>query len=158
MIFIFIEGHELKEKEGELRNHVREAMHSDGKLVKIDGEITLPQLFKSKKFFGNYFIVQYLNDCGMLSKMLKSAQCHHFRRFSLYDIRKPNTVNIRGEQICMNCYVSNNPHSFNLIYFCKLWDSSHSQSHHVREYLDKSNILYKIIDTQNLPQHSYSAG
>ena len=122
-----------------------------GILMKIDGEISLPQLFINNEYLGNYNDVQYLHDSDLLLKIFSGILCPHFYKFGRSDFLKPPiTVFINGIRQCLSCYVKKWEYKEFVIY-CYPRDWEHKESVEVVKLLaeSKQGLIYKLVDYDN---------
>lgn len=75
----------LGSKSGESTLQIRESLLKNYNLLRNgpNSDIILPQVFfmksKTRSYLGDYLTLQYLEDCGLLSKILTGEICVHYR-------------------------------------------------------------------------------
>lgn len=80
-------------------------------------EIVLPQAFLTvskdekvieRSFLGHYSTVQYLEDCGIIAKVLAGDLCAHYRSFNgfiFYSWCRPLDKLDSKAEMCSSCYL-----------------------------------------------------
>ena len=72
-----------------------------------DGE----EITEDRSFLGHCSTVQYLEDCGLLPKILTGNVCNHFRVFNstvFYQYCQTDT-SVHTAEVCMRCHMRDNP-------------------------------------------------
>ncbi|CDW84146.1 UNKNOWN [Stylonychia lemnae] len=119
----------------------------------------------SKRYYiGDYLCIQYLEDCGILDRILTGEQCPHFRvykgkpYFQLSKVQnrisgsvlecnqctfeKQELLDQRFAQKCSDHNLLN----LNLLILCNYFNSYCKLSHELCSFFENSNINFRLID------------
>ena len=164
---------------------LRRKLYLKGRLAKVNGNISLPQLFrrrannsfkhpqgaKTRKeevqgshgeydFIGDYLKVQFMVDNQLFKSFLEHKICAHYRLISRGNnsagiYKQPIFAYFEGAKECLECFSHSSPWG-DLVLFAYPTCSESKLSHLLMECLQEKHIPYILVDIHNYLSSSTS--
>ena len=124
---------------------IRETLISQFKLIRngSNSEVVLPQVFlvrnKLRHYLGDYLTLQYLEDCGLLVKLLSGELCPHYRIYKSQVYYRHSVIS--GKQLsCLECVGSEIPITLETSY----QDPLNLESHELCLFFERNRLPFRL--------------
>ena len=106
-----------------------------------------------RNFLGHYETLQYLEDCGILAKVLQGELCSHYRSFKGHIFypwcRALEKIDTKVE-ICSTCHIEEHPElQERLVIVGNFMGGKCSRTHDLSIFFETNKIPYSKIDPYN---------
>ncbi len=132
-------------KSGEPTHFIRDSLQTQYKLTRNGplAEVILPQAFfvrnKKRHYLGDYLTLQYLEDCGLLSKIMTGEVCPHYRIFKSQVFYRHSNLKVKKLE-CLECANEEAP----IVLETNYLDSSNLESHELCLFFERNRLPFKL--------------